>query len=344
MLLEGLYLPMTTPFHADGRLNLRKLEFNAARYSKTPAAGLVVLGEWGEANLLADEETRLVLAAAIAAAANEKVMLAGISRDSVVETLRLADTAAAAGYDAVLVKVPAMLAHRRELMTYFHAVADRAALPVVLASDGTLSVEMAIELARHPGVLGLVDGGGQSERVAALKIGTATVKREVTVTQVFAAVTGRMSARVAADSHGTLIASESLTGGGGAAVAAPAKAGLKTRTKAVGFQVLAGGTAGMLDSLEAGAVGAMPGFGACAPQAVYEVLAAWKDGDLGLAREKQERIETVGQLVEQKLGVAGAKFGADLTGYFGGVPRLPWLPLNGAERSEVEKGMQALRG
>lgn len=343
MLLEGLHLPLTTPFHPDGRLNLRKLEFNAARYSKTPAAGLVVLGEWGEANLLSDDETRLALETAIAAAIPEKVMLAGVSRDSVVETLRLTDCAAAAGYDAVLVKVPAILARRRELMTYFRAVADRAALPVVLESDGMLSVAMAIELAEHPGIIGLVDGGGQSARVAALRVGTAVVKREVTVTAVFAAVTGRMLARSAAESKTTLLASESLTGGGAMVAAAPARAGLKTRTKTVGFQVLAGGTAGMLESLEAGAVGAMPGFASCAPQAVYEVLAAWKDGDPGLAREKQERIEAVGQLAEQELGVAGIKYGADLTGYFGGVPRLPWLPLNGAERGEIEALMQGLR-
>jgi 4-hydroxy-2-oxoglutarate aldolase len=302
-----------------------------------------VLGEWGEANLLSDEETRLTLETAIAAAAPEKVMLVGVSEDSVVETLRLTDAAAAAGYDAVLVKVPAMLARRRELMTYFNAVADRAALPVVLESDGTLSVAMAIELAEHPGIIGLVDGGSQSARVVALKAGTAAVKREVTVTAVFAAVTGRMLARAATESKTTFLASESLTGNGATVSAAPARVGLKTRTKTVGFQVLAGGTAGMLASLEAGSVGAMPGFAACAPQAVYEVLAAWKDGDPELAREKQERIEAVGQLVEQELGVVGVKYGADLTGYFGGVARLPWLPLSGMERGEVEALMQGLR-
>src|SRR5579871_6919660 len=133
MLLDGLHLPLTTPFHADGRIHLRKLEFNAARYSKTPAAGLVVLGQWGEANLLSDEEARHVLEAAIAAAAAEKVMLAGVSRDSVVETLRLAACAAAAGYDAALASAPAMLRGRpQEMLAYFHAVADRSPLPVIV--------------------------------------------------------------------------------------------------------------------------------------------------------------------------------------------------------------------
>ena len=58
MLLEGLQLPLTTPFYPDGRLNLPKLEHNVARYSKTPVAGLVALSDFGEPTMLSDEETR----------------------------------------------------------------------------------------------------------------------------------------------------------------------------------------------------------------------------------------------------------------------------------------------
>src|SRR6202020_601477 len=102
MLLEGLQLPLTTPFYPDGRLNLRKLEHNVRRYSKTPAAGLVVLSEGGESKMLWKKETREALRCVFEAAAPEKVLLAGVSRDSVVETLRLAAYAGELGYDAVL--------------------------------------------------------------------------------------------------------------------------------------------------------------------------------------------------------------------------------------------------
>src|SRR3979490_245295 len=102
MLLEGLQLPLTTPFFPDGRLNLLKLEHNAARYSKTPVAGLVVLSDSGEATMLSDDETRQALRSVADAAAAEKVLVAGVSRDSVMETLDLAATAAELGYDAVL--------------------------------------------------------------------------------------------------------------------------------------------------------------------------------------------------------------------------------------------------
>ena len=87
----------------------------------------------------------------------------------------------------------------------------------------------------------------------------------------------------------------------------------------------------------------MPAFAAAAPQACYEVLAAWKDGDEGLAREKQVRLQEVAARVERQMGVAGIKFGCDLNGYYGGKPRLPLLPLTGEEQAEIERLMQGMR-
>ena len=348
MLLEGLQLPLTTPFFPDGRLNLLKLEHNAARYSKTPVAGLIALSDSGEATMLSDDETRQALRSVADAAAAEKVLVAGVSRDSVMGTLDLAETAAGLGYDAVLLKQPSLFSadvrgqKMKERLTYFQAVADRSVLPVVLYSPssepgGLLPVEMVIELAGHPQVIGLVDSVGGRDRFEALSGVMARVKCEATVTAVFAAVTARMQSR----SDG-LISANTLMGGSNIAVA-PAKAAVKTRTKVVGFQILAGSTAGMLEGLRAGAVGVVPAFAASAPQACYEVLAAWKDGDEGLAQEKQVRLHGVAERVEGELGVAGIKFGCDLNGYFGGRPRLPLLPLTGDERAEIEALMQGLR-
>jgi dihydrodipicolinate synthase/N-acetylneuraminate lyase len=146
MLLEGLHIPLTTPFHPDGRLNLPKLGANVARTSKSPAAGLIVLGQQGEPTLLTDDESREVLRAAAQAAAPEKVLLAGISRDSVRATLALAHLAAELLYDAILAGVPSIFAfdcptaaaaaseqsrstQRRELLLYFQTIADRSPLP-----------------------------------------------------------------------------------------------------------------------------------------------------------------------------------------------------------------------
>ncbi len=87
MLIEGILAAITTPFYGDGRLYLRKLEHNVDRYSHTPLSGMVVLGSTGEAVMLSDAESREVLKTAAGAAAAEKVLIAGVARESVIETL-----------------------------------------------------------------------------------------------------------------------------------------------------------------------------------------------------------------------------------------------------------------
>src|ERR1700729_546120 len=109
MLLEGLHIPITTPFHSDGRLHPSKLASNVARYSKTPAAGLIVLAPSAEPTLLSDEETREALQAAVEMASPEKLLIAGISRDSVAATLFLAHFPATLAYDAILLPLPSIL-------------------------------------------------------------------------------------------------------------------------------------------------------------------------------------------------------------------------------------------
>jgi len=350
-MLDGMHLPLTTPFQPDGRLNLRKLEDNVRRYSKTPAAGLVVLARSGQPTLLSDAESRDALRAVAETAAAEKVLIAGVRRDSVAAALDLIAYAEELGYDAALMPVSSLLARggkTAEVLSFFRAVADSAALPVVLdsgaAGEGQIAIEVAAELSAHRNILGVVDASGDASRVSRVLAAAANVGREVTVTAVFAAVTRRMLAKSAPATE-MFLSADVLSGGGTAVSVAPpvAKSTLKTRTKTVGFQVLCGRTAGVLDALLAGAVGAMPPLAAAAPQACYEVLAAWKDGDPALAAEKQERLRLPALRVEEELGVAGIKYGCDLNGYFGGRPRLPTLPLTGLERAEVEAAMAGIR-
>src|SRR5947199_167781 len=54
MLLHGIFPPVPTPFYPDGSVYYKKLEANVTQFSKTPAAGIVVLGWTGEAIMLSD--------------------------------------------------------------------------------------------------------------------------------------------------------------------------------------------------------------------------------------------------------------------------------------------------
>ncbi len=341
MLLEGLFLPLATPFYGDGRVYLRKLEHNVARYSRTPAAGLVLLTAIGEADRLTDEERREVLQTAAGAAADTKVLVADVSHASVMESIRLTEVAAAADFDVALLRVPP--APKAEQRVYLRAVADRSALPVVIDESAVeLPTVELLELAQHAQVIGCRTRR-PAERLRFVLAGTAGVQREVTVTTVFEAVTGRMLRRsVHGSGASTFVSAEALLGG--AAIAeAPPRPALKTRERRVGFQVLAGATDGALDLLRAGARGTMQGFAAAAPQACFEVLAAWKDGDDPLADEKFQRVKKAAAKIEDELGVAGLKTASDLTGYFGGRPRLPGLPLTAEQTALVESLMRGMR-
>src|SRR5260370_362822 len=105
MLLHGIFPPVTTPFYPDGKVYLKKLESNVERYSRTPCAGIVVLGSTGEAILLSDQERRDVLKTAREAAAPNKVLVAGTGIESAIETLRLTEYAAELGYDLSMVRM-----------------------------------------------------------------------------------------------------------------------------------------------------------------------------------------------------------------------------------------------
>ena len=138
------------------------------------------------------------------------------------------------------------------------------------------------------------------------------------------------------------VPAEALGSGVAVAVAPPA-AQIKTRTKEVGFQVLTGSPGTLLESLEAGAAGAVLGFAACAPQACQEIYFAWKDHDLALAREKQERIAEPSQQIGGKMGISGIKYACDFNGYYGGKTRLPLLQLTAEQKTEIERLLTEIR-
>ena len=353
MLIEGMFIPVTTPFYADGACYWRKLEHNVDRYSRTPAAGMVVLGPRSEASGLSDEERRESLRVASEAAAKEKVLIAGTGAASVAGAVRIAEQAAEARFDAVLLSAP--IEWQRlvrgdsfaQVELFFRAVADRSPLPVVLWSDASaggfeMPMEMVGALAGHPNVTGLMDAGLDVSRLAAVRAATADVKRDVTVTTVFAAVTGRML-EVSREGEATFVAADALSSGGASVAVAPPKAAIKTRTKVVGFQVVDAGPASVsVDLLEAGVEGVMPELAACAPQGCHEVWAAFKDGDAALARLKAERLREADAVVSG-LEVAGVKYACDLNGYFGGAPRLPRVGLTTEEKVRVERAFREVR-
>ena len=383
MLLHGIFPPITTPFYPDGNVYFKKIEHNVERYSRTPVAGIVVLGSTGEAVMLSDQERRDVLKSAREAAAPNKVLIAGTGIESAIETLRLTEYAAELGYDVALIRTPHFYRKQMQpanLLAFYRTVADRSPLPVMIynvppftAYD--LPAEVVIELAGHPNIIAIKESGGDVEKVRRMVDGTRHIQRSATVTETFDAVTPRMLAAAAAGSGlngaagelvqvGAIAASESKSPpfrnererighpesfdptsstSKPSSAAVTVVGNLKTRQKEVGFQVLVGAAHRLHPSLDAGAVGAILAFACPSPTACYEIYAAWKEGDAELARLKQERISRAAQRVGSELGISALKHAMDLNGYYGGPARLPLLPLTAEAKAEVERFMADIR-
>lgn len=356
MLVEGVHVPLLTPFYPDGRVYLRKLEHNVRRLSLTPVAGLVALGPASEDAALSTEEKRGVLTTVAHAALPEKVLIAGIAEAGVLPAVALADHAAALRYDAILLRAPAAYGIPfwrngepiAELLTWFRAIADRSPLPILLAGNAAghdLPVATIAALADHPNIAGVLEESTHVSRVSALRDATAGIQRSTTTTITFAAATARMLHPTAAENPGagaSFVNVADLASGATSLAVAPAAPALKTRTKAVGFQILWSHAADAIEALHAGALGLMPQISAAVPQAVFEIWAGYKDGDHALMREKQHRV-AVAEPYLLAQGTAAIKSGAELSGYFGGRPRLPQVAVTSAEQAEIVRLLDGMR-
>src|ERR1700733_1051525 len=209
MLLHGIFPPISTPFYPDGNVYFKKLEHNVDRYSRTPAAGIVVLGSTGEAILLSDQERRDVLKSAREATAPNKVLIAGTGIESAIETLRLSEYAAELGYDAALIRTPHYYKKQMQpanMLAFYRTVADRSPLPVIIynfppATGYDIPAELVIELAEHPNLIGIKESSGDVEKVRKVVEATRHIRRSVTVTETFEAVTPRMLAAATSASN-----------------------------------------------------------------------------------------------------------------------------------------------
>ena len=153
---------MPTPFR-DGEVDGDAIGHNVRRWMAAGLGGVVALGTNGEAPLLDDRESDRVVEEARRDVPADRVLIAGVGRESTRGTITAAKRAAAAGADAVLVRTPSIYrAHvpLTSLADHYKAVADASPVPVLLynfpASTGVnLTPEIVGSLASHPNIAGI---------------------------------------------------------------------------------------------------------------------------------------------------------------------------------------------
>jgi len=167
-LLRGVYVPLITPFDADGSVALDALERLANEYLDAGVAGLVPLGTTGESPMLDDDEKHAVVEVCARVSAERGTqMIVGAGSNSTrasVDAVRaLADVP---GSTAALSVVPYYVRPSQAgIVAHFVEVAKASPVPVVMynipARTGRmLEPDGLLELASMPNIAGVKQAVG----------------------------------------------------------------------------------------------------------------------------------------------------------------------------------------
>jgi len=173
MKLRGIFPPLTTPFSADGEIDLARLRENVRRYLQTRISGFVMNGSTGESVLLGWDEIEKIWATAREASPSDKTMIAGTGAESTAETIRHTKRAAALGFNVALVRTPSYYKPAMSFeaeVAHFFRVADASPIPVLIYSvpvftGYTVEAPLAAKLATHPNIIGIKESSGNVQRM-----------------------------------------------------------------------------------------------------------------------------------------------------------------------------------
>ncbi|HEX6559083.1 MAG TPA: dihydrodipicolinate synthase family protein [Longimicrobiales bacterium] len=170
--LAGLFVPIVTPFAADGAVALDHFESNLRKWLDEPIDGFVLFGSNGEGALLDTSEKEQLTARAQHVIAHEKPVVVGISAESTRAGRAEAERLGALGADYLLVSPPAYFGASLSpaaLLDHYHGIADAAPVPLIvyhIPKNTHVVIEPGLmaEIVRHPNVAGFKDSSGDIRR------------------------------------------------------------------------------------------------------------------------------------------------------------------------------------
>jgi len=157
---------MVTPFTADGALDPDAAQRLAAHLVDRGNDGLVVSGTTGESPTTTDAEKEALLRAVVEAVGDRATVVAGVGTYDTAHSVELAEHAAKAGANGLLVVTPYYSKPPTEgLVQHFTAVADATELPVMLydippRSAVRIGTPALLRLAAHPRIVAVKDATG----------------------------------------------------------------------------------------------------------------------------------------------------------------------------------------
>ncbi|MEC3954936.1 4-hydroxy-tetrahydrodipicolinate synthase [Nocardia sp. CDC153] len=160
MTFTGLYVPLITPFTADGEVAADALEALAHEVLDAGAAGLVALGTTGEpATLTAAEQSRVIDICAEVCRAREAALIVGAGSNATLDSARALATLDPRATAALAVVPYYNRPSEAGVVEHFRALAAASPVPVLIyhipyRTSRTLSAETLCRLAELPNVAG----------------------------------------------------------------------------------------------------------------------------------------------------------------------------------------------
>jgi 4-hydroxy-2-oxoglutarate aldolase len=115
------------------------------------------------------------------------------------------------------------------------------------------------------------------------------------------------------------------------------KMGQVIRAAPADFAFLAGSGSVLFPALAIGARGGVPALANVAARECVDLYDSFLRGDYATSKDIQSRILPLNEAVTTRWGIPGLKAALDETGYYGGPPRLPLLPLGEDDRSKLRE-------
>ena len=167
-LLEGVYIPLITPFAANGSVALDAIEQLCHEYVDAGSAGIVALGTTGESSALDAAEQRAVIdTCARVCAERSAQLIVGAGSNSTAKTIGAVEALAGIpALTAALIVVPYYVRPSEAgVVAHFRAVAAASPVPVVIynipvRTGRNLGPVAMLELAAHPGDVGVKQAVG----------------------------------------------------------------------------------------------------------------------------------------------------------------------------------------
>ncbi len=167
-LLEGVYVPLITPFAADGSVAVDTIEQLVHEYLDAGSAGIVALGTTGESAALDAAEQRAVIdACARVCSARDAQLIVGAGTNSTAKTIAAVEVLASTpALVATLIVVPYYVRPSEAgVVAHFEAVAAASPVPVVVynipvRTGRNLGPAGMLQLANTPNIAGVKQAVG----------------------------------------------------------------------------------------------------------------------------------------------------------------------------------------